>query len=100
MVIVGAAFVLLPSWVGGNLIDIQRTHRSLVYQAQLRQGVTKLVKDYGGPAKLLRCGTVMTEGFQVPMVAWTLGVHTLKIEAPPASVGRGGSRPECDPADA
>ena len=27
----------------------------------------------------------MTEGFQVPMVAWTLGVHTLQIQAPPAA---------------
>jgi hypothetical protein len=25
----------------------------------------------------------MTEGFQVPMVAWTLGVHTLQVEASP-----------------
>jgi hypothetical protein len=25
----------------------------------------------------------MTEGFQVPLVAWTLGVHTLQIQAPP-----------------
>ena len=37
----------------------------------------------GGPARVLRCGSVMTEGFQVPMVAWALGVHTLQIEAPP-----------------
>jgi hypothetical protein len=27
----------------------------------------------------------MTEGFQVPMVAWTLGVHTRDIQAPPVS---------------
>ena len=25
----------------------------------------------------------MTEGFQVPMLAWTLGVHTLDVEASP-----------------
>ena len=84
LVVVALAFALLPSWVGNNLISIQRTHRSLVYQANLRNGVTRLVADYGGAAKLLRCGTVMTEGFQVPMVAWTLGVHTIEIEAPPA----------------
>ena len=35
-------------------------------------------------SNVLRCGSVMTEGFQVPMVAWALGVHTLQIEAPPA----------------
>ena len=28
----------------------------------------------------------MTEGFQVPMVAWTLGVHTLRIEATPSTL--------------
>ena len=28
----------------------------------------------------------MTEGFQVPMVAWTLGVHTLRVEAEPATL--------------
>ena len=26
----------------------------------------------------------MTEGFQVPMVAWYLGVHTLQVTAPAA----------------
>jgi hypothetical protein len=93
VVIVGAAFAILPSWVGGNLISIQRTHRSLVYQAHLRQDVTKIVQDYGGAAKLLRCGSVMTEGFQVPMVAWTLGVHTLQVEAPPAAGAPPGPAP-------
>jgi hypothetical protein len=92
-VIAGLAFALLPSWVGGNLISISRTHRSLVYQARLREGAAKVVADYGGAAKLLRCGSVMTEGFQVPMVAWTLGVHTLRIEAPPASVENAGPAP-------
>ena len=29
----------------------------------------------------------MTEGFQVPMVAWTLGVATTRIEAPPTNGG-------------
>jgi hypothetical protein len=30
-----------------------------------------------------RCGTVLTEGFQVPMLAWTLGVHTLQVGSVP-----------------
>jgi hypothetical protein len=84
LAVVALAFAILPSWVGSNLISIQRTHRSLVYQANLREGATRLVAEYGGATKMLRCGTVMTEGFQVPMVAWTLGVHTIEIEAPPA----------------
>jgi hypothetical protein len=81
-IVLGVAFALLPSWIGPTVVDVQRTHRSLVYQADLRQGVGRAVQRYGGAAKVLRCGTVMTEGFQVPMVAWTLGVHTLDVQAP------------------
>jgi hypothetical protein len=88
--IVGLVFLTLPSWIGGNLIDIPVTHRSIVYQANLRTGATDIVNRYGGAAKLLRCGSVMTEGFQVPMVAWTLDVHTLDVQAPPPA----GTQPE------
>jgi hypothetical protein len=35
----------------------------------------------------------MTEGFQVPLVAWQLGVHTLQIEAPPADIRNPGEAP-------
>jgi hypothetical protein len=81
----GALFALLPPWVGNDVGLVQRTHRALVYQAHLRDGASQLVARYGGAAKVLRCGTVMTEGFQVPMVAWTLGVHTLRVEGPAPS---------------
>jgi hypothetical protein len=83
--IVGVAFLTLPNWVGRNLIDIPRTHHSIVYQAHLREDLTKIVSEYGGANRLLRCGSVMTEGFQVPMVAWKLGVHTADVQASPLS---------------
>ncbi|MGH2857893.1 MAG: hypothetical protein ACRDMJ_10460 [Solirubrobacteraceae bacterium] len=86
-------FAFGPNWVGSNLISIPRTHGSLVYQARLRDGLNSLVTRYGGPAKVLACGTVMTEGFQVPMVAWTLGVATPRIEAPPAVATVAGPAP-------
>jgi hypothetical protein len=35
----------------------------------------------------------MTEGFQVPMVAYTLGVHTLQVEASPQSRADAGPPP-------
>jgi hypothetical protein len=77
------AFVALPNFVGNNLISIQRTHRSLVYQARLRDDVNTIIHRYGGAKKLLACGSVMTEGFQVPLVAWALDVHTRRVEASP-----------------
>jgi hypothetical protein len=85
VLIMAAAFAFLPSFVGNSLTDIQRTHRALVYQAKLRQDLGAIIARYGGAKKLLACGTVMTEGFQVPMVAYALGVHTLRVEAPPTA---------------
>jgi hypothetical protein len=83
--VVTLAFLILPNWVGGDLVNIHRTHRALVYQAHLRQDVGRIVAKAGGPSKLLACGSVMTEGFQVPMVAWTLGVHTVQVAASPTA---------------
>jgi hypothetical protein len=80
---VAAVFMALPPWIGANVVDIPATHRALVYQAHLREDMTRVVRYLGGPDKVLRCGTVMTEGFQVPMLAWTLGVHTLQVQGSP-----------------
>ncbi len=81
--VVTLVFLVVPNWVGGNLIDIQRTHRALIYQAHLREDMTTVVNRLGGPSKILACGSVMTEGFQVPMLAWNLHVHTLAVQASP-----------------
>ena len=72
------------------------THRALVYQAHLRKDLPRAVGKAGGANALLACGTVMTEGFQVPMVAWNLGVRTLAVEAPPASRLRRAAVPDRD----
>jgi hypothetical protein len=84
-----AVFVIAPNWVGSNLIDIQRTHASLLYQAHLREDLATLIARDGGAKRVLGCGSVMSEGFQVPMVAWYLGVRTLRVLAPPAVNAQG-----------
>ncbi len=76
-------FLAVPPWIGHDIVSLPRTHRALLYQAHLREDLAQVVRESGGPAALLRCGTIMTEGYQVPMVAYSLGVHTLRIEAPP-----------------
>jgi hypothetical protein len=90
--LVALVFVILPNWVGNSMISIHRTHGSLVYQARLREGMSDLIKRFGGAHKVLACGSVMTEGFQVPMVAFVLDVPTTRIEAPP-TLG-GGAHPQ------
>jgi hypothetical protein len=91
--LVALVFMFFPNWVGSNLISIPRTHGSLVYQARLREGLNQVVARFGGEKKMLACGTVMTEGFQVPMVAWTLNVPTTRIEAPPQNPKEAGAAP-------
>ncbi|MHB8657424.1 MAG: hypothetical protein ACYC91_05630 [Solirubrobacteraceae bacterium] len=86
-------FVFVPNQVGENLIDIQRTHRALVYQAHLREDAAAAVARLGGAERIRRCGTVMTEGFQVPMLAWTMGVHTDQIETSPLNADEPGTPP-------
>ena len=83
--LVAAIFVFAPNFIGSKLISLPATHGSLNYQAQLRTGMEKLISQYGGPKKVLACGHVMTEGFQVPMVAYYLNTRTAYIGAPPAA---------------
>jgi hypothetical protein len=51
--------------------------------------MTRAVQAAGGRSKILACGTIMTEGFQVPMLAWNLDVHTGRLQASPAKAGTG-----------
>ena len=78
-----AVFFAWPPWIGRNIISLPRTHHALVYQANLRRDLNKIVAMEGGAKALLNCGTVMTEGFQVPMVAWTLGVPLVRVKDQP-----------------
>jgi hypothetical protein len=90
---VGVFLAVPPSIFKKGVTSLPATHGALVYQAHLRDDLSRAVSELGGPGRILRCGTVMTEGFQVPMVAWALGVHTVQIEAPPASTANPGPAP-------
>ncbi len=85
-VLVAGLFLAVPPWIGNQLVDVQATHRALVYQAHLREDMSAAVSRLGGPSRVLACGTVMTEGFQVPMLAWNLGVHTETVQASPLTL--------------
>jgi hypothetical protein len=93
IVLAALVFLFVPNWVGANLISIQRTHKALVYQARLRTDAQVIIRKGGGPARLERCGSVMTEGFQVPLVAWYMGEHTDQVEGPPAAGAPPGPAP-------
>ena len=73
-----------PPWIGRNVIDLPRVGSALNYQAELRSDLARAITASGGASALRRCGTVMSEGYQVPMVAWMLGVAPAAVQSPPA----------------
>jgi hypothetical protein len=81
-------FVMVPRWIGESIVSLPRLHGALTYQAHLREDMAAAVKHLGS-RQILACGSVMTEGFQVPMLAYMLDVPTLLVEEPPGIAGTG-----------
>src|SRR5579875_1659951 len=93
--VAAAAFALLPAWIqGSDFVALPKVHRALLYQARLRSDLPQAIALAGGRRHVLACGSVMVEGFQVPMVAYALGVPTTRVVASPASSGRPGPAPD------
>jgi hypothetical protein len=88
-VIAALLWLLGPNWVAKNLIAFPRTHGALLYQAHLREDLAALIQRHGGAQAMLACGPVMTEGFQVPMVAWYLNVRTARVLDQPDTTANG-----------
>lgn len=74
-------FLLVPGWVGSTLPSVSSIRSEARYEARTREEVQSLVAANGGPAALLRCGTVIANNYQVPEVAWYLDVPTRRIAA-------------------
>jgi hypothetical protein len=85
----GAAFFFIPGWAGTSF-HARQLDRALHYQAELRHDVSAAIRRAGGAKAVLACGKVETENFQVPMVAWHLGVQSVQVsdEIPPAIAAR------------
>ena len=78
-----AALLATPPWIGANVIDLARVGNQLAYQAELRADLGRAISASGGAPALLSCGTTMTEAYQVPMLAWTLGVPLDRVKPAP-----------------
>ena len=81
------AFVALPGlvWSRGIDVRVQRLkHLGVVLHSEYnrRHELPAAIKLAGGRDFVLKCGAVSTEKFQVPLVAWYLHSHTLRIDAP------------------
>jgi hypothetical protein len=84
--VVAAVGFAIPS-----LHRLDAVKNSAYYQARLADGLPGVIARAGGKDRLLACGTPYTGAFQVPAIAWQLGVHTTIVrsasaagDAPPA----------------
>jgi hypothetical protein len=78
------AAVAVAASVGFAAPSVQRlepVRASLDYQARLTDGLAGTVARAGGRERLLACGTPYTGAFQVPLVAWQLGVHVTTVRS-------------------
>ena len=73
-----ALFLFFGGWAG-RYFKAHQTDRGLRYQADLRQDLSKIIDRAGGAKQVLACGKVETENYQVPMVAWYLGVESVDV---------------------
>ena len=69
---VTAVFMFVPNWVGNTLVSPAAVRHDMSFQSQLREDMVALIRRAGGARRVASCGPVMTEAFQVPMVAWYL----------------------------
>jgi hypothetical protein len=93
--IVLLVFALVPDRFTTDMPTVNAIRYQMRYQAELRERYSYLIRDAGGPASVLKCGSIMTNNYQVAMLAWDLQVpipfvqavaKKIKVEAGPNNV--------------
>ena len=76
---VTAAAVLGAGFAAPALHRLPGDVKVITSQARLNDALQTVVTRAGGAARLRACGDAYTGPFQVPVVAWHLGVHTTQV---------------------
>jgi hypothetical protein len=79
--VVLVVFALVPHRFTTNMPTVNGIRYQLRYQAELRERYAYLVRDAGGPQKVMSCGSVQTNNYQVTMLAWYLQVPIRYVQA-------------------
>ena len=74
-------FAVVPDRFTTNLPTVDGIRYQLRYEAELRERFAYLVRDGGGPQKVMGCGSVMTNNYEVTMLAWYLQVPIKFVQA-------------------
>jgi len=74
-------FALVPDRFTNRMPTISSIRYALRYQARLREEFAALIRREGGAQKVMHCGSMMTNNFQVTMLAWDLDVPIYFVQA-------------------
>jgi hypothetical protein len=78
-----AAIAAAAAFALQDLHDVPDQLRGVEYQADLADGLPRVVEKAGGAERLRACGHAYTNPFLVPQVAWHLGVHSQQVDLDP-----------------
>jgi len=86
-------FLLVPKPWSHRISSPASIRHALRFQDQIRESLVSAIDDTGGPQRMLACGTITTNNFQVTMVAWYLDVPINRVWATPGSLTKPGVPP-------
>jgi hypothetical protein len=78
-----AAVVVAVAFGAQDAHDLPEQLRGVEYQAELHDGLGRVVAKAGGPERLRSCGHAYTNAFLVPQVAWDLDKHIQEVDLDP-----------------
>jgi hypothetical protein len=91
-------FLFVPNWFAHRMPSVASIRYSVRYQAQLREQMAYLIDDYGGAGKVVGCGSMMTNNYQVTMLAWDLDEPIHFVQALPVyKLGQATTKLEAGP---
>jgi hypothetical protein len=76
-------FLFVPNWFAHRMPSIASIRDEARYEAQLREGMAYLIDDYGGPQKVVHCGSMMANNLQLTMLAWYIDEPIYYVKALP-----------------
>jgi hypothetical protein len=76
-------FLFVPNWFAHRMPSIASIRDEARYEAQLREGMSYLIDDYGGSQNVVHCGSMMANNLQVTMLAWYIDEPIYYVKALP-----------------
>jgi len=76
-------FLFVPNWFAHRMPSVASIRDEARYEAQLREGMAYLIDDYGGPQKVVQCGSMMANNLQLTMLAWYIDEPIYYVKALP-----------------